>query len=40
MPDTINVIDMCYKEEPKPTLELVVINDDNNTEHPEVPEKE
>ena len=40
MPDTINVIDMCYKEEPKPTLELVVNNDDNNTEHPEVPEKE
>jgi hypothetical protein len=40
MPDTINVIDMCYKEEPKPTLELVVNNDDKNTEHPEVPEKE
>ena len=28
MPDTINVIDMVHKEEPKPKLELVVNNDD------------
>jgi len=41
MPDTINVIDMVQKPEPpKPTLQLVVNNDDNDTEHPEVPEKE
>lgn len=41
MPDTINVIDMVQKPEPpKPTLQLVVNNDDNDTEHTEVPEKE
>ena len=41
MPDTINVIDMVRKPEPpKPTLQLVVNNDDNDTEHTEVPEKE
>ena len=41
MPDTINVIDMVHRPEPpKPTLKLVVNNDDNDTEHTEVPEKE
>ena len=41
MPDTINVIDMVHKPEPpKPTLKLVVNNDDNDIEHTEVPEKE
>jgi|TARA_R100001510_G_C7465428_1_gene84073 hypothetical protein len=41
MPDTINVIDMVQKPEPpKPTLQLVVNNDDNDTEHTEVSEKE
>ena len=41
MPDTINVIDMVHKPEPpKPTLQLVVNNDDNDIEHTEVPEKE
>ena len=41
MPDTINVIDMVQKPEPpKPTLQLVVNNDDNDTEHTQVPEKE
>ena len=41
MPDTINVIDMVHRPEPpKPTLKLVVNNDDNDIEHTEVPEKE
>ena len=41
MPDTINVIDMVQKPEPpKPTLQLVVNNDDNTTGDTEVPEKE
>ena len=40
MPDTINVIDMVQKPEPpKPTLQLVVNNDDNTTGDTEVPEE-
>jgi hypothetical protein len=41
VPDTINVIDMVQKKEPpKPTLKLVVNNDDNPTEAAEEPQSD
>ena len=41
MPDTINVIDMVHKPEPpKPTLTLVVNNDDKPTETAEEPQSD
>ena len=41
MPDTINVIDMVQRQEPpKPTLTLVVNNDDEQPETAEEPQSD